>query len=383
MLCSSVVRRRMDEVGAVVGIDGGWTCPDCKTRQRAAVDGPDGWTKPPYLECAHCKSVWDSIVPITYVPVEVPWGEAQRKFYADWLDGENFTEHFLRKHPDSPLANHPKVIEILAPCLGQLAKLDYATTDPPADPDDDFKTPELSSWTPGRMKILQLAVKHVRAGERVLIGSSLVAPGPWIARELTKRGVNAVHICEEGADGKMSTKAPAKRSQAVAEFRSGKADVLCVGVNAMCLGHNLDCASVVIVDGLPWDYATWDQFIKRARRLTSKRPVTVYVIMPSDSLATRKWTGLNFKTDASDLALDGKLSARAEEKIDRAKILRELQERGVRFDGTEVREAEVRRIWDAWDESSDLLEPPPPPPPPPAGPPSPREQIAFCFLMAA
>jgi hypothetical protein len=175
MLCSSVVRRRMDEVGAVVGLDGAWTCPTCKEPQRASVDGADGWTKPALLECAKCGSVADSIVPITYVPVEVPWGEAQRKFYANWLNPDKFTAHFLRKHPDSPLAEHPQVIPILAPCLGQLAKLDYATTDPPADPDDDFKTPELSSWTPGRLKLLQLAVKHARAGERVLIGSCLVA----------------------------------------------------------------------------------------------------------------------------------------------------------------------------------------------------------------
>jgi hypothetical protein len=379
MLCSSVVRRRMDEVGAVVGLDGAWTCPDCKLVQHASVDGPDGWTKPAYLECLHCKSVWDSIVPITFVPIETPWGHAQRRFYADWLDSDNFASHFLSKHPDSPLAAHPAVVKILAPCLGQLAKLDYATTDPPADPDDDFKTPELSSWTPGRLKILQLAAKHARAGERVLIGSCLVAPGPWIADELSKRGLRAVHICEQSADGKLATKAPAKRSQAVADFRGGKADVLCVGVNAMCLGHNLDCASVVIVDGLPWDYATWDQFIKRARRLTSRKPVIVYVIMPSDSLATRKWVGLNFKTDASDLALDGKLSARAEEKIDRAKILRELQERGVHFDGTEIPEAEVQRLWAVWDES-DPLEPPPAPEPKTAGP---RKQMAFDFLAAA
>jgi hypothetical protein len=180
----------------------------------------------------------------------------------------------------------------------------------------------------------------------------------------------------------MATKAPAKRSQAVADFRGGKADVLCVGVNAMCLGHNLDVASVVIVDGLPWDYATWDQFIKRARRLTSKRPVTVYVILPADSLAGRKWTGLNLKTDASDLALDGKLSARTEEKIDRAKILRELQARGVRFDGTEIPEVEVRRLWEAWDGEDPTQLEPPRPAPPPTPPLRRREQMAFEFIAA-
>jgi len=347
MLCSSLVRRRMDDVGCVVSHEGDWTCPACKASNRAEVQGQAGWSKPDRLTCPYCDTVWDSLAPLTYIPVSVPWGAAQRMFYSKWLDKQNFARHFLAKHPSSPLAEHPDVIPILAASLGQLAKLEYATTDPMGDPDPDYRdsVAGLSRWTPNRLKVLQLAVEHARAGEKVLVGSSLVAPGPWIAERLCERNVRAVHICEEDAEGCVTTKAPAKRADAVADFRQGRADVLCVGVNAMCLGHNLDVASVVIVDGLPWDFATWDQFVKRARRLTSKRPVKVYVMLPADSLATKKWSLLKDKTASADLALDGRLARQDERPVDRAAVLRELQDRGVRFDGTEVPEAQVQRMW--------------------------------------
>ena len=343
LFCSSLVRRRMDEVGAVVSLEGDWSCPGCKQTQRVDVNGLDGWRKPPLLTCDRCGGVWDSIVPLTYVPVHVPWGRAQKQFFASWLDKDKFAGHFRRKHPTSPIP--PEAIPFLAASIGQLAKLSYATVDPTGDPDDDYKPVDLSPWTPGRLKILELARKHVARGEQVLIGSTHVAVGPWVAEKLRQSGVPAAHICESDADGQMATVAPRKRARAVADFKAGKASVLCVGVNAIAFGHSLDCASVAIIDGLPWDFATFDQFIKRIRRLTSHKPITVYIIMPPESLTTRIWARLKNKTAASDLALDGKLSRQNEAPIDRFAVLRELQERGARLDGTEVAEADVHTTW--------------------------------------
>jgi hypothetical protein len=292
------------------------------------------------------------MVPITYVPIQAPWGVEQKRYYQTWLDSGNFVRHFLRKHPQSPLADKPEVVRLLAPSLGQLAKLEYADVHNIADPDEDYKTDELSPWTPARMKLLELAAKHAQHGEHVLVGSSLVAPGPWVAARLREHGVDAVHIVEENATGRPVTKSPRARAQAVARFRAGEAQVLCVGVHAMSLGHNLDCASIVIVYGLPWDFATWDQFVKRVRRLTSPRPITVYVVIPVGGLTEKKWDRLKDKTAASDLALDGHLSDQNEELIDQAQVLRELQARGMRFDGTEVPEYLVEAAWNNTQEQA-------------------------------
>jgi hypothetical protein len=91
-----------------------------------------------------------------------------------------------------------------------------------------------------------------------------------------------------------------------------------------------------------------DQFVKRARRLTSRKPVTFYVILPTGSISAEKWRRLKQKTASSDLALDGKLSSTVERPIDQAQVIRELSQRGARIDGTEIPEAEVERMWTSW-----------------------------------
>lgn len=350
ILCSSIVRRRIDEVGVVVSLEGEWRCHACKTPQRADVAGSEGWTKPARVACVNCGLQWDTIVPITYVPVECPWGTAQRRFYINWLSKDNFELHFRRKHPESKVPQH--MIHRLAAGLGQLAKLSYATVDPTGDPDPDYKTPDLSPWTPARLQTLTLAEKHVAAGEQVLIASSHVALGPWVAAELRARGIAAAHICDVDGEGRATTLPPKKRAEVIARFKAGEIRVLCVGVQAVNLGHNLDCASVIILDGLPWDYATKDQMVKRVRRLTSRRPVVAYIIMPTASLTSKIWSRLKDKTAASDLALDAKLSRYDEAPINWAVMLHELQEEGAQLDGTEVPEEQVFALWNS--RSADL-----------------------------
>ncbi|MDQ1318708.1 MAG: hypothetical protein QG588_2370, partial [Candidatus Poribacteria bacterium] len=65
---------------------------------------------------------------------------------------------------------------------------------------------------------LELAMEHARSGDKVLIGSSLMAYGPWIATQLLSAGVNVIHITEE-SNGKYQTKSPAKRASLVDRFR--------------------------------------------------------------------------------------------------------------------------------------------------------------------
>lgn len=351
MLGSSVVRRRMDDVGVVVSEEGDWTCRACAKAHRADVHGPGGrWLKPKHLKCEGCGVVADAIVPLRFVVMRMPMGIAQQKANAFWLSKENFAKHFQAKYPDHPMSrcnNSKAIIQMNAASLGQLPKLRYAAIDPLGDPDMDVRPEGLSSWTPTRLEVLEQAERSVREGKRVVIGSSLVSVGPWLAARLQERGIRAAHITETDSDGKARTLSPKKRASAIAEFRAGKLDVLCVSAQAVALGHNLDCASVFIGYGLPWDFAGWDQLIKRVRRLSSPEPVTVYVFLPEGSLEEDVWAQLGDKGAAADLALDGHVVARRESTMDQAALLRAMQERGVVVTGREWEEHQVQARWEA------------------------------------
>jgi hypothetical protein len=244
-----------------------------------------------------------------------------------------------------------------AAALGQLWRLETAATLPASDePTGEYPLARAelregsSDWTPANLKVLELAYEHAKGGEKVLVGSDLILTGKFVADELNSKGVRAVHITEErgkGDDRKVGTKNPRKRSREIKAFADGDAQVLCAGVQAMKLGHNLDVASCVIVNGLPWSFMAFDQFVARVHRLTSKKPVSIHVVIPRRSLSEKKWQLLKDKGGASDLAFDGELFAQDEEAIDWNKVLKDLVSRGLSPDGDEVDEADVEAAWRA------------------------------------
>ncbi|MDQ3770066.1 MAG: hypothetical protein M3370_11415, partial [Actinomycetota bacterium] len=283
----------------------------------------------------------EDLVELRYHPTRVPFGQRQLALHERWL--KDFERFFVETHPDSPLVK-AGVVHLFCAAVGQLPKLEYAATLPQADPDLDWTGLEASNYTPKTLKALELCLERVRAGDKVLIGSCLVETGRFLAQRLCERGVRAVHIVEE-RQGRAQTKNPAKRADAVAAFIDGDAQVLCAGVQAVKLGHNLDTASSVILTGLPWSFEALDQFIKRVRRLTSRRPVSVYPLLTRGSLDERKWDLLDKKGAASDVALDGQLMARAEEQVDWNRVLREMRAAGVSASGDELDERDLQALW--------------------------------------
>jgi len=296
LLCSSIIRRRKEETG-------------------------------------------EPLVPRKLVPVICPLGERQVRMYSDWLDG--FTRYFIDTHPDLPICDYPSVVERSSAILGQFWKLEFSSVLPEAEPDGYY--PRGSNWTPSNLKVLELAAEHARNGDKVLIGSSLMAYGPWVAGHLNRKGISAVHVTEE-SEGRIHTKSPAKRAAAVYGFRTDRASVLCASIYSMKLGHNLDVANVVILRGLPWDYSSFDQFIARVHRLTSRRPVTIYVVMAEGTIDERKWELINQKGAASQLALDGTLYHQDTEQIDLQQILDELKQKGI-SSGSAIPEEQIRLQW--------------------------------------
>jgi hypothetical protein len=156
--------------------------------------------------------------------------------------------------------------------------------------------------------------------------------------------VRAIHIVEE-RQGRAQTKNPRRRAKEIWEFIQGDAQVLCAGVQAVQLGHNLDVASTVILDGLPWSYSALSQFEARVHRLTSTRPVSVYVVLTQGSLDERKWDLLQRKGAASDIALDGQLITEPEKPIEWNKVLREMRADGVKATGDELDEHDLQALW--------------------------------------
>lgn len=303
-------------------------------------------TQPSVSRCRK-EATNEPLVDRNYKVIRTPMGVSQKKAHDFWL--MNFANYFTAMNPEHNLVRWG-LVERFEAMLGQRWKLEFAATMPSADDATKEWGPaietvgEPSAYTPATLKVMEIAIEHAKEGEKVLIGSDLIAPGKWLSDRFNEKGVKSVHLTEE-KHGKTATKNPKKRASEVTEFVEGDASIMCAGVNAMKLGHNLDVASVVIVHGLPDSFMAMDQFLARVHRLTSKKPVTVYVILPKGSLAETKWQLLKDKGGAADLAFDGELSFQNEEAVDWNKILREMKKRGIRGADDEVLEADVEAEW--------------------------------------
>ena len=182
----------------------------------------------------------EPIVLCTLKTVSAPMGVAQHELYKHWLSKSTFASFFTWKYPDHALVASGQIERFAAGC-GQLTKLEYATTAPQAATDRDWPglaSLEHSNWTPKNMKTLELILQHVKAGEKILVGSDLIETRLWLCDRLLEKGVHAGHIVEE-RNGKAATVNPKKRAVVMRDFRHGSPQVLLCGIPAIRLGHNL------------------------------------------------------------------------------------------------------------------------------------------------
>ncbi len=294
-----------------------------------------------------------AVPPVYYHPVAVPYGVTQQKTLNKWA--KCFVKFFIETHPDSPIAQYPNLVEIRASTLGLNQKFEWSEIVPEEDPHatwnpDEADDPqgkwqdlEVSNYTPGMFKAMELTMALVKQGRKVLFGSSLIPTGKFAAERLQEKGVRAVHIVDN--TGKTQNKE--KRAETVHAFQKNvDVDVLCTTVQAIRLGHNLSAGSAVVIYGLPWDFETLDQFAKRVRRMSSRRPIDVYIVLPgTEGLTDKKWNLLTAKGQAADLALDGHITPRSEIEKSQHEVIQELIEKGVPLTGNEVDETLVYKLW--------------------------------------
>ncbi|MBA2726505.1 MAG: hypothetical protein H0U53_10985 [Actinobacteria bacterium] len=287
----------------------------------------------------------EDLVPKYYHEIQVPMGIAQAEQYAAML--KDFPKLFEEKYPEAPIVK-AGMHGIMAPMLGLNWKLQYACAMPKADPDYEwFGVEGVSNYTPGNLKTLELAMALAKQGRKVLLGSVLKDSGAWYAERLNEKGVKALHILDDNGN----TADAKKRAKIVYKFQTDDAQVLCAGVKAIRLGHNLDKADAVIINGLDFDYETLDQFVARIHRLTSQNPVDVFVILPTlegqKTITTRIWETLGMKGASAELALDGRLIEKSEQRISEGDMIRDLMKRGFTVTDEAVDEVSVQESWEA------------------------------------
>ncbi len=238
------------------------------------------------------------IVGKTIVPIRVMPGKEQKVVYKFHLD------------------NPPKKKTPLASIGTQLQYLRQAALNPgtcklPAGKSSRSTSP----WTPKHIGILQLAETLLAQGEQLVIFSPFCDFGQGLSDRFTEAGIPHLKL-----DGETS---PKKRGSMIKRFKSGEMPILIAGINSMGEGHNLDTCSHLVLPSLDWAFDTNSQAVDRVHRLTSKKDVTIYVMVTKGTIDERLTNLWQEKGDAADLALYGRLSEHDREEIDLGQLLRD------------------------------------------------------------
>jgi hypothetical protein len=196
------------------------------------------------------------------------------------------------------------------------------------------------SWTdhnPKQTAILKLIEELLSKGEQVVI----MSPFQHFSESLHKRLVQAsVSVCL--LDGNTS---PSKRGQLSKAFKRFKYSVMIGGIQSMGEGHSWDQCSNLIMPSLEWAFDKNRQAEDRVHRLTSKKPVTIYTMVTTNSVDQRLYSLYMEKSDSSHLALDGKLFADRTEEVSLGQLLNEA---AASFDAgaATISELELEKEWE-------------------------------------
>jgi superfamily II DNA or RNA helicase len=157
--------------------------------------------------------------------------------------------------------------------LAELTRLRRAACDP------RLAAPELGRIGAKVRAFERLAAELVESRHQALVFSQFTDFLKLLAERLDAAGLKYQYL-----DG--STPAAA-RSERVAAFQRGEADLFLISLKAGGFGLNLTAADYVVIADPWWNPAAEDQAMGRAHRIGQQRPVTVYRLVTAGSVEER------------------------------------------------------------------------------------------------
>lgn len=255
--------------------------------------------------------------PREVIDVRVPFGREQAKLYAYWLNRKNYQAEF--KGNALTIAGVQPMR--LRGCCAEPASVDYPT---PAG------TKCNSNFNPKTVTILQLIRDLLVKGEQVVVVSARVGQSSELARRLASAGVTISRID--------STVGPALHTAEANRFKRGDSRVMLMGIKC-AQAHSFDRCSNLIVGSLEWSYGSLHQAEGRVWRLTSPKPVKVWVVLHERSFEEIMFDRVAMKQDSATMCLHGKRVPNDFKTMDAAEILAEhvinFNQKGVTLSETE------------------------------------------------
>lgn len=237
----------------------------------------------------------EDIVPKTFHSITVPFGYEQKKCYSEWV-----------QTPPTHTRDGREIRNARAKAAMQVNLLRQAALCPHSPKLQPHNSRE--SITPKLAAILGIIAERLNLGEQVMVGSGFHDFSAELMRRLRSASVHCTRL-----DGTVS---PKNRGTLARQFKNREFSVMVAGQQAMSEGHSFECCNNLILPSIDWAFDVNDQIIDRVHRITSEKPVNIYLVQTMDSIDQPIAKLFKDKSDSSSLAFDGVLTEQTVQEID-------------------------------------------------------------------
>lgn len=307
------------------------------------------------------------IVPLHRHFVRCQMGAQQKRVYQYHMLAKYVDKHdrpapavklqALRQVAADPTTDHLRVVgnkPIFVPCATCQDRTPVADC-PECAGQGRLELPHRSSspYVPKTAAVLNLIADIVSRGEQVLVAAAFTDPNDTLAARLTAAGVRHVVL-----DGRTNQR---QRGLLAGHFQAGRTPargalpaglhpipVALCGVESMAEGYNFFRCTNLILYSYSWAADKFTQVLARIHRMSSQKPVHVWIVLCDGTIDRRLENNIAEKTDAAELVLDGKLLGDGgSEEINFHQLLEIAEQEFKQGAGNTVPEAILEAQWPA------------------------------------
>ena len=203
-----------------------------------------------------------------------------------------------------------------------------------------------TAFIPKMATTLTLVQEILARQEQVVVFSAFNDPLDNLGRWLDEASVRHIKL-----DGRVSQK---QRGKLAAQFKRGRGPapqgasaipVMLAGVECMAEGHSFHLANNVILIAYSWAFDKFVQALNRVHRMTSTKPVNVYVVLCAGTIDRKLESLIQDKGDAAELVLDGRLIGERTEEVNLAELLKTAHREFVADKTVTIDEGGLHQQW--------------------------------------
>jgi len=191
-----------------------------------------------------------------------------------------------------------------------------------------------SNYNPKTIAIIEKIYDCISRGEQVVHVSARIGLNTELQQRLELCGVSCSRIDSMAKNHVVEAH----------KFKTGQTQVMLMGIKC-AQAYSFEKCHHLIIGSLDWSYGAYNQAVGRVYRLTSEKPISIYVVLCKDTIEQLLWDKIGQKEDAATILLKGEHVPRDVESIHADDIMAKHAQTNFNRDSSNMCEDRAEAEW--------------------------------------